>query len=65
MVDDDDPASVAWWPYTKEFPGWHVWRGISGLAYAHLRRSSPPVVRAESVADLRDQMRRAAASHHR
>jgi hypothetical protein len=58
---DDHPGSAAWWPYAKEFLGWHVWRGISGLAYAHLRRSSPPVVvRAEGVADLRDQMRRAA-----
>jgi hypothetical protein len=60
---DDDPGSAAWWPYAKEFPGWHVWRGISGLAYARLRRSSPPViVRAEDIADLRDQMRRAVAS---
>jgi hypothetical protein len=36
-----------------------VWRGVSGLLYARLMRSSPPlVVRGEDAADLRDAIRR-------
>ena len=59
----DDPASHAWWPYAQEFPRWHVWRGISGLAYARLSRSSPPiVVRAEGATELRNEIRRAEAA---
>ena len=43
-----------------EFPRWHCWQGISGLYYASLRRSSPPVVvRGEHPADLRDSILRA------
>jgi hypothetical protein len=42
----------------REFPHWHVWRGISGLVYARLMLSSPPaVVRAEDPRDLIDQIR--------
>lgn len=49
-----------WWPDAVEFPHWHVWRGVSGLVYARRPRTSPPVVvRAENVADLSDQIRRA------
>ena len=56
MSDDQIPD---WWPYASELPGWHVWRGISGLVYAQHRRASPPmVVRAEDAADLRDAIRR-------
>ena len=60
---NDDPDFPAWWPYAKEFPRWHIWRGVSGLAYARLPRSSPPlVVRAENAAGLRDEIRRAEGS---
>jgi hypothetical protein len=48
-----------WWPYAAELPGWHVWRGISGLVYARRRSTSPPlVVRGEDAVDLRDAIRR-------
>ena len=47
-----------WWPYEPEFPDWHVWRGVAGLLYARRPRTSPPkIVRAESTAGLRDQIR--------
>jgi hypothetical protein len=42
-----------------EFPGWHAWRGVGDTGF-YVRRelSSPPVVyRAESLTDLRDQVR--------
>ena len=56
MADEDVPD---WWPYAVELPRWHVWRGVSGLVYARLMRSSPPmVVRGEDAADLRDAIRR-------
>jgi hypothetical protein len=56
MPEEDAPD---WWPYAAELPCWHVWRGISGLLYGRLRRSSPPlVVRAQDIADLRDAIRR-------
>ncbi len=46
----------------RECPRWHCWQGISGLLYASLRGSSPPiVVRGEDPMDLRDQIRRAQA----
>ena len=42
----------------REFPCWHCWRGVSGLLYARLPKSSPPIViRAEDPVDLRDQIR--------
>ena len=48
-----------WWPYAAEFPAWHVWRGINGLAYARRLKTSPPlVVRGEDAVDLRDAIRR-------
>ncbi|HUY44619.1 MAG TPA: hypothetical protein VMV92_02670 [Streptosporangiaceae bacterium] len=48
-----------WWPYAAELPGWHVWRGISGLVYARRLNSPPPlVVRGEDAVDLRDAIRR-------
>jgi hypothetical protein len=47
---------------TREHPRWHCWKGVSGLLYASLRHSSPPVaVRGEDPADLRDSIRRAEA----
>ena len=59
----DDPTAHAWWPYAQEFPLWHVWRGISGLTYGRLSRSSPPiVVRAEGATELRNEIRRAEAA---
>ena len=40
------------------FPGWDVWKGISGLWYAQRRQSNPPVnVRGEDLTDLCDQIR--------
>ena len=42
----------------RDYPRWHCWAGISGLFYARLLRSSPPVVvRGEDAADLRDSIR--------
>jgi hypothetical protein len=32
----DDVASM--------FPHWHLWRGVAGLVYARLPKSSPPAV---------------------
>jgi hypothetical protein len=31
-------------PLRGQFPRWEAWRGVSGLLYVRLRRSSPPVV---------------------
>jgi hypothetical protein len=61
-----DPAAAAAEPtlddITREHPRWHCWKGVSGLLYASLRHSSPPVVvRGEDPADLRDSIRRAEA----
>lgn len=56
-VDDPWPD---WWPleWRIQYPGWWVWRGVAGLLYARLMRSSPPrVVRAESPEALRDEIR--------
>ncbi len=56
MPSEDVPD---WWPYADELPRWHVWRGVSGLVYARLMRSSPPlIVRGEDAADLRDAIHR-------
>ena len=40
----------------REFPGWHVWRGVNHLWYARLVKSSPPIVvtAREDLGDLRD-----------
>ena len=42
----------------KEFPGWHVWKGVNNLWYASLAKTSPPVVveSAEDLVDVRDQI---------
>ena len=49
----------------REFPGWHVWHGVSGSWYARLPRTSPPVVLkpggAADLAELREWL----ASWHR
>jgi hypothetical protein len=48
----------------REYPRWHIWKGISGLVYASRRKTSPPaVVRAEDPLDLRDQIRGWEGSH--
>jgi hypothetical protein len=40
------------------FPCWEVWTGVSGLVYARLRGSSPPLTaRGEDPRDLIDQIR--------
>jgi hypothetical protein len=68
MQDEQPPTSSAipsedipdWWPYTAEFPQWHVWRGVCGLVYARRPRTSPPlVVRADNPVDLFAQIRQA------
>ena len=39
-------------------PGWHYWRGVSGLFYGRRKKSSPPIVfRAENLDGLRQQVR--------
>jgi hypothetical protein len=41
----------------KEFAGWHLWVGISGLKYGRRRKTIPAqVVRGESWADVREQI---------
>ena len=56
MAENGVPA---WWPYAAELPDWTVWRDISGLVYAQLRDTVPPVlVRGEDAVDLRDAIRR-------
>jgi hypothetical protein len=43
--------------------GWHYWRGVSGMYYARRKLSSPPVVlRAQTLDELRDQVREYLAS---
>ena len=68
MKDEQPPTSSAlpgedipdWWPYSTEFPHWHVWRGVCGLVYARRPRTSPPlVVRADSPVNLLAQIRHA------
>jgi hypothetical protein len=62
----DQPAGTGnpgWWPYTAEFPHWHVWRGVAGLLYARRPRSSPPkVVRGKDAAALRERIIQAEVS---
>jgi hypothetical protein len=43
MNTDDDDVPEWWQPYTAEFPRWHAWRGVTGLYYARLLNSSPPL----------------------
>jgi hypothetical protein len=58
-----DSEAPDWWPYAREFPHWHVWRGIAGLLYARRLMSSPPrVVRSQDPVELLDQIKR--AEHH-
>jgi hypothetical protein len=55
-----DTGAPDWWPYAREFPHWHVWRGIAGLLYARRLMSSPPrVVRSQDPVELLDQIKRA------
>jgi hypothetical protein len=59
-----EEGTPEWWPYSREFPCWRVWRGVAGLVYARRLRASPPrVVRARDTVDLRDQIRRAELVH--
>jgi hypothetical protein len=46
--DLNDPLAALELP-----PGWVTWRGVAGLCYARLPRSSPPIVlRAASAEEL-------------
>lgn len=49
---------------TAEFACWEQWRGVNGVFYARRMRSSPPIVfRAETLGDLRKQVREHIAQH--
>jgi hypothetical protein len=53
-----DREIIAW--LEADYPGWHVWLGVSSLWYARRVLSSPPViVRAANLTELR-----AAISEH-
>jgi hypothetical protein len=46
--------------------GWEHWRGVTGTWYARRTKSSPPIVlRAESLTDLREQVREYLAAQGR
>jgi hypothetical protein len=52
-------TSPDWWPYARELPRWHVWRGVNDVFYASRRMTSPPiVVRGEDAEDLRKSIKR-------
>jgi hypothetical protein len=52
---DGDPSRAE---LAREFPGWHIWRGVNGLWYARRPGTSPPVVlKDENTAELRAQIR--------
>jgi hypothetical protein len=56
MVTVMDDPTVA--QLRREFPGWHVWKGIAGLWYARRLDTSPPiVVHDENTTELRAQIR--------
>jgi hypothetical protein len=60
MSEANHEKGPDWWPYTREFPTWHVWRGVAGLLYARRPGSSPPkVVRGKDTDTLRDQIKQA------
>jgi hypothetical protein len=60
---DETAAIPEWRAYAREFPRWHVWRGVAGHYYARVPRSSPPrVVRALNAEDLRQEIARAEMS---
>ena len=45
-----------------DYPGWHVWLGVSSLWYARRVLSSPPViVRAANLTELREAISEHAA----
>jgi hypothetical protein len=47
-----------------EFPQWHAWKGVNGLWYAAVVRSSPQIlVRGEDPVDLRDSIIRWIRTH--
>jgi hypothetical protein len=60
----DHPTEPALEDIEREFPAWHAWTGVSGLLYARLPRSSPPVVvRGQDAAELREAIRRWEREH--
>jgi hypothetical protein len=61
----DETETTRRWqaPFAREFPRWHVWRGVSGHYYARMPRTSPPlVVRASSAEGLWDEVMNAEVS---
>lgn len=44
-------------PLLREFPRWEGWRGVTGMLYMRLRKSSPPqVLRDRDPDELRAQV---------
>jgi hypothetical protein len=60
---NEKAAVPDWWqPYAAQHPRWNVWRGVNGMLYASLPKSSPPlVVRGQDPMDLRNEVVRAEA----
>jgi hypothetical protein len=62
MAESDDAITED--SLSREFPGWRVWEGVSGLWYARWLGSSPPiVVKGGDLTDLRDQIMREVIRH--
>jgi hypothetical protein len=56
MSTEPELAAIA-----RQHPGWECWVGVTGVRYARLPRSSPPiVVRGTDAADLARQIQAAA-----
>jgi hypothetical protein len=60
---NDDERARALAEIERDYPGWHAWPGVlAGVVYARRSRSSPPlVVRAVSLASLRQRIEAAEA----
>ena len=59
-------TSPDWWAHGREFPHWHVWRGVNGVLYARVPGVSPQrLVRAQVPEDLRDEIIRLEMSRWR
>jgi hypothetical protein len=55
---DDLPTHEAVSALEAQFPGWQFFRGVNGLCYGRLVKSSPQVIqRGEDWDDVRDEVR--------
>ncbi len=51
----EDERARALAEISREYPGWHAWRGVITLLYARYPRSTPPlVVRSTTIDGLRE-----------